>query len=64
MYGKYIPKEITPDLIEAALEILYAYNPDSSDGRSTVKEIIQLVLANPVQERAAPSLLIGSCDLC
>ena len=41
--------KITPEMIEAALEWLYAYNPDFSDGREIVRGIIQAALANSVQ---------------
>lgn len=37
--------EVTPEMIEAGLEWLYAYNPDSTDGRDIVREIIRAALA-------------------
>lgn len=37
--------EITPEMIDAGLEWLYAYNPDGSDGRETVRQIIKAALA-------------------
>jgi hypothetical protein len=38
--------EITPEMIEAGLEWLYAYNPDTTDGKDTVRQIIRAALAN------------------
>jgi hypothetical protein len=37
--------EITPEMIDAGLTALYAYNPDTSDGINTVREIISAALA-------------------
>jgi hypothetical protein len=37
--------EITPAMMEAGLTVLYAYNPQTSDGRETVREIISAALA-------------------
>lgn len=38
--------EITSEIIEGGLVWLYAYNPETSDGRETVREIIKAALAN------------------
>jgi len=48
--------EITPKMVEAGLEWLYAYRPDSSleHDKETIKQIIQSALANRPQScRAA-----------
>lgn len=37
--------EVTPEMIEAGLEWLYAYSADATDGRDTVREIIRAALA-------------------
>jgi hypothetical protein len=37
--------EITPEMVEAGLEWLYAYNPEASDGRDIVRDIIRAALA-------------------
>ena len=37
--------EVTAAMIEAGLEWLYAYDPDRSDGRETIKHIIRAALA-------------------
>jgi hypothetical protein len=41
--------KITPEMIEAGLEWLYAYDPESSDPRATIRFIIQAALANRPQ---------------
>jgi hypothetical protein len=38
--------EVTPAMIEAGLEWLYAWSPDASDGRETVTKIIEGALAS------------------
>jgi hypothetical protein len=42
-------QQITPAMIEAGLEWLYTYNPDSSHARKIVEEIIRAALANQSQ---------------
>jgi hypothetical protein len=41
--------KITPEMIEAGLEWLYGYDPESSDPRATIRFIIQAALANRPQ---------------
>jgi hypothetical protein len=44
--------EITPEMIEAGLVWLYAFSPETSDGKTTVREIIKVALANfPIYHR-------------
>jgi hypothetical protein len=38
--------EVTPEMIEDGLVWLYAFNPEMSDGKDTVREIIKSALAN------------------
>jgi hypothetical protein len=41
--------EITPEMVEAGLVWLYAFSPETSDGKDTVREIFKVVLANLTQ---------------
>ena len=42
---------ITPDLVDAGLVELYAYDPELSDGRETVTRIMKLAVASLAQSR-------------
>ena len=37
--------KITPEMIDTGLVRLYAFNPETSDGKDTVREIIKSALA-------------------
>jgi hypothetical protein len=43
--------EITPAMVEAGLEWLYAWSPDANNGRETVTRIIECALANSAVRR-------------
>lgn len=38
--------KIAPDAIEAGLEWLFAYNPENTDGREIVRNIMAIALAS------------------